>query len=110
MYLTITNVQFRIKALVDARFGGKWADARCAHCDKTEAVLMEEWKAGRLGSPGYTNALLELDHIVELADGGCWWSTWNLQLLCVECHKRKSAKSRSDRAAKKRLDKIHHGA
>jgi 5-methylcytosine-specific restriction endonuclease McrA len=39
----------------------------------------------------------EVDHIVELADGGDWWAAWNLQLLCAPCHAEKSAASRRAR-------------
>jgi len=47
---------------------------------------------------GITTATEEIDHIVPVRDGGAAWSIENLQGLCVECHKRKTAKEESRRA------------
>jgi len=40
----------------------------------------------------------EVDHIVELVDGGSWWEPSNLRTLCTPCHKTKTAKMRKTRA------------
>lgn len=41
---------------------------------------------------------VEADHIIELADGGEPWDVENVQTLCSECHKEKTADSRRVRA------------
>jgi len=48
---------------------------------------------------------LEVDHILEVANGGglCWID--NYQLLCIECHKAKTAKFAADRASARRMEK-----
>lgn len=33
---------------------------------------------------------LEVDHIIEVSDGGDMWSEENLQTLCYSCHKKKT--------------------
>ncbi len=48
---------------------------------------------------------LEVDHIIEVKNGGglCWID--NYQLLCIECHKAKTAKFAADRATARRIEK-----
>ena len=48
---------------------------------------------------------LEIDHIVEVKQGGglCWID--NFQLLCSECHKAKTAKFAADRANQRKAEK-----
>jgi len=48
----------------------------------------------------------EVDHIVELADGGSFSDWVNLRSTCKECHKKKTAKSRMARAAAKKIPTI----
>jgi len=67
----------------------------CAICKRTEEDLPV-----RYDKLGCDRDSLEADHIIELADGGCYWSIFNLQLLCYECHTKKtvaSAKKRRER-------------
>jgi 5-methylcytosine-specific restriction endonuclease McrA len=47
------------------------------------------------------NSAWEVDHIVELADGGSFWDPANLQTLCEDHHKKKTSASRKVRALKK---------
>jgi 5-methylcytosine-specific restriction endonuclease McrA len=44
--------------------------------------------------------LLQVDHIVELADGGAWGDEANLRTLCLPCHKAKTKEARRARAAR----------
>lgn len=44
----------------------------------------------------------EVDHIVELRDGGAMWDITNLQSLCKPCHNRKTLAEKKKRNAKKR--------
>jgi len=39
----------------------------------------------------------EVDHIIELSDGGSPFELDNLQLLCKPCHSKKSAKEKRNR-------------
>lgn len=54
----------------------KWA---CAHCEKP------------------VNETAELDHVIPLSSPESTESIDNAQLLCVECHKRKSQREEQDR-------------
>ncbi len=59
---------------------------------------------------------LEIDHIVPLwkvrrmppqrRRKPCWWLAGNLQLLCVPCHRAKTAEESAERAALRRQDSI----
>lgn len=54
--------------------------------------------------------LLEVDHIVELADGGAFHDLANLRTLCIPCHKSKTREARRARRAKMKeqaLEAIH---
>lgn len=44
----------------------------------------------------------DVDHIIELADGGSFHNPINLRSLCVSHHRTKTARSRTERAARKR--------
>ena len=48
----------------------------------------------------------DVDHIVELADGGSWHDFANLRSLCGGCHKKKTNEMRKIRAAKKKQEKL----
>lgn len=50
--------------------------SKCEKCDKDCSADTHE---------------LELDHIIALVNGGGMWNTDNLQLLCNQCHKEKTA-------------------
>jgi 5-methylcytosine-specific restriction protein A len=65
----------------------------------------DKWKCVLCGKPG-----TDVDHIVELVDGGSWGDMSNLRLLCNPCHKRKTAESRKIRAAKKKQEKLNEQA
>jgi 5-methylcytosine-specific restriction endonuclease McrA len=47
----------------------------------------------------------DVDHIIELADGGSFWKLENLRLLCCPHHKTKTVMSRRARAERKKLAK-----
>ena len=69
------------------------------------------------GAPAYFNVLLpdgrvicgrpakDVDHIIELADGGCFHDLNNLRSLCHDCHQKKTLMMRKARAARKKLEK-----
>lgn len=61
---------------------------------KRDSGLCQACKAA-----GRLKLAFEVDHIVELADGGTDDDT-NLQSLCVECHKDKTERSKRARAGR----------
>ena len=54
---------------------------------------------------GKETRYLEVDHIIEVKNGGgiCWID--NYQLLCEDCHKAKTARFAADRATARRIEK-----
>jgi hypothetical protein len=48
------------------------------------------------------NRATEVDHIVELADGGSFFDPSNLRSLCTTCHKAKTMEARRLRALKRK--------
>lgn len=42
---------------------------------------------------------LEVDHIIEVADGGAMYERANIQVLCADCHQKKTLRARQMRAA-----------
>lgn len=46
-----------------------------------------------------TSERLQVDHITEIADGGAPYDHSNLQTLCEDCHKEKTAAARALRKA-----------
>jgi len=69
------------------------------------------------GPPSYFNVLLpdgrvicgrparDVDHIIELADGGCFHDLKNLRALCHGCHQKKTLAARKARADRKKLER-----
>lgn|SRR5271157_2661651 len=57
----------------------------------------DKWKCVLCGARA-----TDVDHIVELADGGCFHDPANLRSLCDSCHKVKTAASRTARAERKK--------
>lgn len=53
----------------------------------------DKWKCVLCGARG-----TDVDHIIELADGGCFHDPNNLRTLCNPCHKAKTALARKARA------------
>lgn len=54
---------------------------------------------------GQTNtAELELDHIIEISDGGNAYDPQNTWLLCKPCHRAKTAHAREQRTKRRRDD------
>lgn len=54
--------------------------------------------------------LLQVDHIVELADGGSFHDPANLRTLCIPCHKSKTWEARRARRARMKeqaLEALH---
>jgi 5-methylcytosine-specific restriction protein A len=49
--------------------------------------------------PGKPHAHIELDHIVELQDGGAPFDRSNVMFRCRSCHVRKTARKKADRQA-----------
>lgn len=81
------------KAALIRKAHAEGRDPCCAKCFRTESEI--EPRYDRWGTDRDS---LECDHIVELADGGCYWSIFNLQLLCYECHGAKTAENNRRRA------------
>ena len=83
----------------------------CAVCRlDTNALRKEVRGRGRariLREKGFVprRSLWELDHIVPLVDGG-GHELENLQTLCTPCHKKKSAREASERAARLRVSEL----
>jgi len=77
---------------VRTRFAGAIRCERCGHPPREiERRQPVEWMKGvyftTYRHPGY-----EFDHIVEVAAGGDTQDPANIQLLCLSCHKRKTAR------------------
>lgn len=64
----------------------------------------DRWKCQMVHADG-TRCLRpahEVDHIIELADGGSYHEWSNLRAVCEDCHKKKTIVMRSARAVRKR--------
>ena len=48
----------------------------------------------------------EVDHIIELIDGGSFWEPNNLRTLCHECHRKKTAYQKWLRRLKQRITTV----
>lgn len=64
-----------------------------------QALVRDNNKCLKCGLESY----LEVDHIVEIADGGPQFKLSNLQVLCHYCHLEKTAKSSSLRAINRKI-------
>ena len=79
---------------------------RCAVCRLDTYGLKRRMKGRgmwtKLRERGFVRrrSLWELDHVVPLIDGGTH-DLSNLQTLCVPCHRKKSARENSERAARR---------
>lgn len=73
---------------------------RCEKCATEPHAAMKYKSKNYRGGHG-----LEVDHIREVVSGGgmCWID--NYQLLCVPCHKAKTAKFAADRAIQRKAEK-----
>lgn len=60
----------------------------------------DKWRCVLCGRPA-----TDVDHVVELADGGSFHDQANLRSLCDGCHKAKTAERRRERAARKKAEK-----
>lgn len=86
-------------------FKNLWLDqmGKCEYCGETERFICRKggvsgsFLDGDLVQFVWLTSSLEIDHIQPLHRGGSN-DPDNLQLLCVDCHKAKSARERSDRA------------
>lgn len=59
----------------------------------------DKWKCVLCGSRGE-----EVDHIIEIADGGSYWKPENLRTLCKKCHKKKTSTMKTVRAQRRKLE------
>lgn len=64
----------------------KWREARARQLDHEPQC---RWCGSR--------ERLEVDHVLQLAEGGSKWDAANLQTLCKACHELKSAQDRRNR-------------
>lgn len=70
--------------------------------DRYIANRTVDWEMQRalgLSSPFFTIGF-EVDHKVPIADGGDPWDENNLQILCEDCHKKKTSEENSKRGKK----------
>lgn len=73
-----------------------WFDIR------NQALERDNYKCVKCGQ---TNGL-EVDHIIEIADGGPQFELSNLQTLCHQCHLDKTAQGRHNRIGRLRIERI----
>ena len=66
----------------------QWGKVRLQVLDR------DSWRCQKCGKA----ALLEIDHVKPLEDGGALYDLANLQTLCVGCHQAKSRVERGGRA------------
>lgn len=66
-----------------------------------EFILERDKKCAICGHTGDYFNPLEVDHIIEYAAGGDFWNKDNLQVLCSNCHKRKTAEYNARRKLKR---------
>lgn len=65
---------------------------------RSRILRRDKWKCQVCGGRA-----TDVDHIIELADGGSFHDWGNLRAICViPCHREKTAHSRKERAAKKK--------
>jgi len=91
-----------------------WCSKEClievrSRCDwnyiRNKVRRRDKWKCQWVLENGTICGLpaKDVDHIIELADGGCFHDLSNLRSLCKPHHKRKTAASRKARAERKKL-------
>ena len=66
-----------------------------------EVILSRDKKCTVCGFKGDYFNPLQVDHIREFAAGGDLWDENNLQVLCLKCHKRKTAEFNARRKLKR---------
>jgi 5-methylcytosine-specific restriction endonuclease McrA len=85
----------------------------CSKTCLTQVLLIVDWRYIRrciLRRDKYKCVLCgkwaqEVDHIIEMADGGSFHEPSNLRSLCYECHQSKTILQRKARANKKKAEK-----
>lgn len=93
-----TNNQQRIAEMRDraiVRLDVQFATLFAAVSDDKSLVLNEldySEKAELRFEPEWRSIHFEVDHKVAIVNGGSQWDLANLQVLCSECHKKKTAK------------------
>ena len=72
----------------------------------------DKWKCQMLLENGglCLRPATDVDHIVELADGGSFHDWTNLRSLCYECHQKKTLMMRKARAERKKAAKVDEKA
>jgi 5-methylcytosine-specific restriction protein A len=70
-----------------------------------EVILARDKKCAICGHTGDYFNPLQVDHILEVASGGAMWDKKNLQVLCSNCHKIKTAKFNARRKLKQDIAK-----
>ena len=84
--------------------GGKFYKVRDVVYRRDNYTCQLCGRAGKVQAEGIEGeVVLQLDHIVEVADGGSD-EYYNLRALCRECHKRKTRAASAARARRKRGD------
>ncbi len=66
---------------------------------RDEALTRDAFECRKCGEKA-----TDVDHVIEISDGGEEWDLENLQSLCDKCHKEKTAQSRRARSKTKSLD------
>lgn len=73
---------------VRARFAGQ---IRCERCQREPKEIRQDHDLKGFGTYSSHRVGYEFDHIAEIAAGGDPFDIDNIQLLCLACHKRKTA-------------------
>lgn len=72
---------------------------------------VDEWRQRReelkerYGDPWTREKRLEVDHITPISEGGHPFDPANLQTLCSDCHKEKTAREASERAERRKAER-----
>jgi 5-methylcytosine-specific restriction endonuclease McrA len=97
-----------------------WCDKECTK----KVLLLVDWRYIRnrirrrdrwvcqmpVGTGICGRPATDVDHIIELADGGSFHDWANLRSMCRECHKAKTQLMRKLRAERKKLEKAGKGS
>lgn len=111
-YEWITRGNDHIRAIIDSKLPER---PQPPHLDSSfDEVTDEDWAEhrersrqwnekrdelkDRYGDPNDYDIRLEVDHITPLSEGGHPFDPSNLQTLCTDCHKEKTAREASERA------------
>lgn len=82
----------------------KYSDCFMSWSRMREIIFKRDGLKCKICNIEYTKKWLDIDHIIPLISGGKMWDINNLQVLCKECHKKKT---RTDLKKSKSLEAFH---